>query len=110
MTALPPDSAVYRHLWSTDEVRALLDDTGRTQRWLDRLSTPAVVLSSGSYTSSVATLSSGSAAITIPAGSLATGALWLNGHTSWQISQPNTCRPMPARSSSGMEPRFSMVR
>jgi adenylosuccinate lyase len=37
MTALPPDSAVYRHLWSTDEVRALLDDEGRTQRWLDVL-------------------------------------------------------------------------
>jgi len=37
VTALPPDSAVYRHLWSTDEVRALLDDTGRTQRWLDIL-------------------------------------------------------------------------
>lgn len=37
MTALPPDSIVYRHLWSTDEVRVLLDDTGRTQRWLDIL-------------------------------------------------------------------------
>ncbi|MFC6239552.1 class-II fumarase/aspartase family protein [Longivirga aurantiaca] len=37
MTALPPDSAVYRHLWSTDEVRALLDDEGRTARWLDIL-------------------------------------------------------------------------
>ncbi|MDP2307023.1 MAG: adenylosuccinate lyase family protein, partial [Pseudomonadota bacterium] len=37
MTALPPDSVVYRHLWSTDEVRELLDDTGRTQRWLDIL-------------------------------------------------------------------------
>ena len=37
MTALPPDSAVYRHLWSTDEVRALLDDEGRTARWLDVL-------------------------------------------------------------------------
>ena len=35
--------------------------------------TGSVVLSSGSHTSSAATLSSGSAAITIPAGSLATG-------------------------------------
>jgi hypothetical protein len=35
--------------------------------------TGSVVLSSGSYTSSATTLSSGSAAITIPAGSLATG-------------------------------------
>ena len=35
--------------------------------------TGSVVLSSGSYTSSAATLSSGSATITIPAGSLATG-------------------------------------
>jgi adenylosuccinate lyase len=37
VTALPPDSAVYRHLWSTEETRALLDDSGRTQRWLDIL-------------------------------------------------------------------------
>ena len=37
MTALPPDSVVYRHLWSTPEVRALFDDTGRTQAWLDIL-------------------------------------------------------------------------
>jgi adenylosuccinate lyase len=37
VTALPPDSAVYRHLWSTEETRALLDDAGRTQRWLDIL-------------------------------------------------------------------------
>ena len=37
MTALPPDSVVYRHLWSTPEVRALFDDTGRTQAWLDVL-------------------------------------------------------------------------
>jgi adenylosuccinate lyase len=37
VTALPPDSVVYRHLWSTEEVRALLDDEGRTQAWLDIL-------------------------------------------------------------------------
>jgi adenylosuccinate lyase len=37
MTALPPDSVVYRHLWSTPELRALFDDDGRTQRWLDIL-------------------------------------------------------------------------
>ncbi|WP_088282710.1 adenylosuccinate lyase family protein [Kineosporia sp. A_224] len=37
MTALPPDSVVYRHLWSTPELRALFDDEGRTQRWLDIL-------------------------------------------------------------------------
>ena len=42
--------------------------------------TGSVVLSSGSYTSSVATLSSGSAAITIPAGSLATGSDTLTAH------------------------------
>ena len=29
------DSAVYGHLWATDEVRALFDDRGRTQLWLD---------------------------------------------------------------------------
>ncbi len=34
MTALPPDSLVYRHLWSTPELRALFDDEGRTQGWL----------------------------------------------------------------------------
>jgi adenylosuccinate lyase len=28
-------SAIYGHLWATDEVRALLDDRGRTQLWLD---------------------------------------------------------------------------
>jgi adenylosuccinate lyase len=37
VTALPPDSVVYRHLWSTPELRALFDDEGRTQRWLDIL-------------------------------------------------------------------------
>lgn len=37
MTALPPDSVVYRHLWSTPELRVLFDDEGRTQRWLDVL-------------------------------------------------------------------------
>jgi adenylosuccinate lyase len=28
-------SAVYGHLWATDETRALFDDRGRTQVWLD---------------------------------------------------------------------------
>jgi adenylosuccinate lyase len=28
---------VYRHLWSTPELRVLFDDEGRTQRWLDIL-------------------------------------------------------------------------
>jgi D-cysteine desulfhydrase len=37
VSALPPDSVVYRHLWSTPELRALFDDAGRTQRWLDVL-------------------------------------------------------------------------
>jgi adenylosuccinate lyase len=34
MSALPGDSAIYGHLWSTPESHALLDDTGRTQSWL----------------------------------------------------------------------------
>jgi adenylosuccinate lyase len=37
MTAHLADSVVYRHLWSTPELRALLDDEGRTQGWLDIL-------------------------------------------------------------------------
>ncbi len=37
MTALPPDSVVYRHLWSTPELHAIFDDVGRTQAWLDIL-------------------------------------------------------------------------
>jgi adenylosuccinate lyase len=37
VTALPPDSVVYRHLWSTPELRGLFDDEGRTQAWLDIL-------------------------------------------------------------------------
>jgi adenylosuccinate lyase len=32
------DSAIYGHLWATDEVRALFDDRGRTQLWLDVIS------------------------------------------------------------------------
>jgi adenylosuccinate lyase len=32
---LPADSIVYGHLWTTAEVRALFDDRGRTQLWLD---------------------------------------------------------------------------
>lgn len=37
MSALPPDSVVYRHLWATPELREVFDDTGRTQAWLDVL-------------------------------------------------------------------------
>ena len=29
------DSVVYGHLWATDETRALFDDRGRTQIWLE---------------------------------------------------------------------------
>jgi adenylosuccinate lyase len=29
------DSAVYGHLWATDETRALFDDRGRTRAWLE---------------------------------------------------------------------------
>jgi adenylosuccinate lyase len=43
VTALPPDSVVYRHLWSTPELRALFDDEGRIQRWLDILAALAEV-------------------------------------------------------------------
>ncbi|MPZ67574.1 MAG: adenylosuccinate lyase family protein, partial [Pseudonocardiaceae bacterium] len=35
------DSAVYRHLWSTPELHALLDDRGRFQAWLEILATLA---------------------------------------------------------------------
>jgi hypothetical protein len=38
-----------------------------------------------------------------------TGALRFHGQTSWQISQPNTCRPRPSRMSSGIAPRFLFV-
>jgi adenylosuccinate lyase len=31
------DAGAFAHLWGTDEVRALFDDRGRTQRWLDIL-------------------------------------------------------------------------
>lgn len=37
MSALPPDSVIYRHLWSTPELREVFDDEGRTQMWLDIL-------------------------------------------------------------------------
>jgi adenylosuccinate lyase len=37
MTAHPVDSVIYRHLWSTPELRGLFDDEGRTQAWLDIL-------------------------------------------------------------------------
>ena len=35
------DSVVYRHLWSTPEVRALLDDEGRFRSWVEILATLA---------------------------------------------------------------------
>ena len=38
------------------------------------------------------------------------GALRFHGHTSWQMSQPNTQSPMAARSSMSMELRSSIVR
>ena len=38
------------------------------------------------------------------------GARRFHGQTSWQISQPNTCRPMCPRRSSAMLPFFSIVR
>ncbi|MEA2289703.1 MAG: adenylosuccinate lyase, partial [Solirubrobacteraceae bacterium] len=31
------DSLLYGHLWATDETRALFDDRGRTQAWLEIL-------------------------------------------------------------------------
>jgi adenylosuccinate lyase len=37
VTAHPADSVLYRHLWSTPELRALLDDEGRIRSWLDVL-------------------------------------------------------------------------
>ena len=37
MSAHPVDSVVYGHLWSTPELHALLDDTGRFQAWLEIL-------------------------------------------------------------------------
>ena len=38
------------------------------------------------------------------------GAFRFHGQTSWQMSQPNTCAPIPSRKFSGMLPRFSIVR
>lgn len=35
MTALPVDSVIYGHLWSTPELHQLLDDEGRVQSWLE---------------------------------------------------------------------------
>lgn len=46
MTALPPDSGLYGHLWSTPELRALFDDAGRTQGWLDVLAALAAAQAS----------------------------------------------------------------
>lgn len=37
MSAHPADSAIYGHLWGTEEVRALFTDEGRTQSWLEIL-------------------------------------------------------------------------
>lgn len=37
MSAHPADSRIYGHLWGTEETRALFDDEGRTQYWLDIL-------------------------------------------------------------------------
>ncbi len=37
MSAHLADSAIYGHLWATDEIRVLFTDEGRTQRWLDVL-------------------------------------------------------------------------
>jgi adenylosuccinate lyase len=37
MGARLTDAGPFAHLWGTDEVRALFDDRGRTQRWLDIL-------------------------------------------------------------------------
>lgn len=34
MTSHPTDSVVYGHLWTTPELHALFDDTGRTRTWL----------------------------------------------------------------------------
>lgn len=34
MSSHPTDSVVYGHLWTTPEVHALFDDTGRTRTWL----------------------------------------------------------------------------
>ena len=37
MTSHLTDSAVYGHLWTTPELHALFDDTGRTRTWLEIL-------------------------------------------------------------------------
>lgn len=37
MTAHLSDSAIYGHLWGTDETRSLLSDEGRLRSWLDLL-------------------------------------------------------------------------
>lgn len=41
MSAHLADSAVYGHLWGTDEVRGLFTDEGRLRAWLDLLATLA---------------------------------------------------------------------
>jgi adenylosuccinate lyase len=46
MGARLTDAAAFAHLWGTDEVRALFDERGRTQRWLDILAALADVQAS----------------------------------------------------------------
>lgn len=41
MSSHPTDSAVYGHLWGTDETRGLFSDAGRLRAWLDLLATLA---------------------------------------------------------------------
>src|ERR1035437_7772576 len=43
-------------------------------------------------------------------GAVDAGALRFHGQTSWQMSQPKTWRPIPTRKSSGIDPRFSIVK
>ncbi|WP_037908076.1 3-sulfopropionylcysteine synthase XcbD [Actinacidiphila yeochonensis] len=42
MGAHPSDSALYGHLWGTEELHALFDDEGRIQSWLDILAALAL--------------------------------------------------------------------
>ena len=43
MTDRIADSALYRHLWGTDESRAVLGEEGRLQGWLEVIATLARV-------------------------------------------------------------------
>jgi hypothetical protein len=68
-------------------------------------------ISRNSSSESAASFSSGGAkCAAAKAGSSVTGARRFHGHTSWQISQPKTWRPMAGRASSGAAPRSSMVK